>query len=568
MVFVSIEMLRVLDEKLEEGWFSFKDFTKELGDRALQVLLDMYCQGILSLRGSEEFLVTDAGRRLVLAWRTSGKPEANPWVDSRVFSMIESSVLAGGRVEEKWRSILEERGFTGESGELSPEAYEVYDTLSTTEKKLVVSKAMAGALVAIPEGPAENKWYDTKWLETFEAMGLIVRSAPNGKYIALTRSGRLLKRAFNQLNLDAPYTALLNESIYKDILRVLNGERLDGEARQRLGLIGYLSGTGSLTRAASLVVLAWRYASSPSPTLPTALSSHEVRVLKRIVELWEKAKSNPELAPTRKRVVENLESSWDLKHYSVSLVLYQLEALGLIEEIPWEKGRIVLKLTPMGERVLRDCGRGSSVTAVRSLVEADRGGSPDEEWISKAIDESLLGSKGPTDCGRALMKVSREAWRSLLVTGLEALILRRMPERKSVQRSDLARSFPGSEEDVLFSLDKLESKGLVRTCLGGRMVITELGLIMKQALIGAPTGVATPVNPHVVKLLEAIRKLGTEDLARLANETKMDLDTLKTALIIARAVKLIGRGGTLTREGEMVLEVISKLRERAEHERT
>ncbi len=567
MVFISTGMLRVLDEKVEEGWFSFREFSREFGDKALQLLLDMYCQGILSMRGSSEFLVTDAGRRIVVAWRTSGEPEADPWVDSRVFSVIESSVLAGGRVEEEWRSILGERGFLSGSGELSPEAYEVYDALSNSAKRIVLSKAMAGALISIPDGPAEKHWYEARWIEAFEAMGLLVRSAPNGRFMALTRSGRLLKKAFKNLNLNAPYTALLNESIYNSILRVHNGLGVDGEERVRLGLIGYLSGAGSLTRAARLVILAWRYISSEAHTLPTALSSHEVMVLKKIVELWGRAKSNPKLAPTRKLLTEELEGSWSLKHYSVSLVIYQLEALGLIEEVSWEKNKLVLKPTVMGESVLRSCGRGASVAAVRSLVEADRGGSPDEKWISKAMDEGLLGSRGPTDCGRALMRVSREAWRSLLVTGLEALILRRMPERKSVRRSDLAESFPESVEEVLFSLEKLESKGLVRTCLGERIVITDLGLMLKQALIGAPTGVATPINPQVIKLLEAIKKLGTEDPAELASETKMDLDTLKKTLIIARAVKLVGRGGTLTREGEMVLEVVGRIRERAMHEK-
>ena len=572
MVYVSVSMVRVLDEKLDRGEFSFKEFVERFGgeEAALQALMDLYSQGLLDHRGGGVFEVTDVGRRVVEAWRTSGRPEAEPWLDSRIYTMLHSSVIAGGRIPESWRKMLEERGFVDEEGYLSPEGYSVYEALSSSPKRPVVTKAIAGALVALPEGPAEKRFYSSRFLDTLEASGLYTRSVPNGLYGALTRPGRLLKRAFSMANLEASAPVLLNPLIYNALEAVLRGEEVDRELREMLGEIGYITAAGAPTLAGRLVVKAWRLLQSPVATTPSAVSEDELKVIDVIKTLWEKAESNPEMAPSQKLVKEWLEKlGIKLRFYTPGLAIYHLESMGLVvEEYDEELKRTVLRLTPLGEEVYRRSGgRGSTALGSRVLVEADQGLGFSEEWAPRAREEGLLGTGGPTKYGLALQRASREALRSILVTRLEAMLLKRLLEKRSMSVEALKKSFPGEEEAVGYSLGKLEARGMVETLPDGRVVVTPAGLLVKSAIVAAPSGVATPVNPRIIKLLEAVKKLGTtEDVAKLVKETRLGLDELKDALVLARTCKYIGRN-SVTGEGEALLEAVKLIRQQAEAEK-
>ena len=572
MVYVSVAMVKVLDEKLDRGSFSFREFVERFGgpDEALQALMDLYSQGLLEHRGNGVFEVTDHGRRVVEAWRTSGRPEAEPWLDSRVYTMLYSSVLAGGRLPEKWRSFLDERGFVDEEGYLSPEGYSVYEALAEAPKRPVVTKAIAGALLALPEGPAEKRFYSSRFMDTLEAMGLFVRSIPNGLYGALTRPGRLLRKALGLVNIDAGTPALLNPGIYKALEDILAGREVDREIRELLGSIGYITAAGSLTLAGRLVLRAWRLLQSPIATTPTAISSDELKVMEIIQLLWEKAQSNPELAPSHKLVKEWAEKlRVRFTYYSAGLAIYHLESMGLlVEEYDEKLKRTVLRLTRLGEELLkRSQGRATTALGSRTLVEADQGLGFNEEWAPIAQEEGLLGTGGPTKYGLALQRASREASRSLLVTRLEAMLLKRLPEKRSMSIAALKKSFPGEEEAIGYALGKLEARGLVETLPDGRVLVTRPGLLVKAAVLAAPSGVATPVNPRIIKLLKAVKKLRTtEDVAKLVKETRLGLDELKDALVLARACKYLGRN-TLTGEGEALLEALRLLEEQTEAEK-
>ena len=572
MVYVSVNMVRVLDEKLDEGVFSFREFVERFGgeEQALQALMDLYSQGLLDHRGGGDFVVTDTGRRVVEAWRTSGRPEAEPWLDSRVYTMLHSSVIAGGRVPEAWRKLLEERGFVDAEGELSPEGYSVYEALSEAPRRPVITRPIAAALISLPDGPAERRFYSSRYMDTLEASDLFARSVPNGLYGALTRPGRLLKRALSMANINANVPALVNPLIYGALEALLRGEEVEREIREMLGEIGFVTAAGAPTLAGRLVVRAWRLLQRPVATTPTSISEDELKVMELIRELWGKAESNPELAPTHKLVREWAEKRGiSTGFYSIGLALQHLEAMGLVEEeYSEELKRTVLRLTRLGEEVLeRSGGRGSTALGARVLVEADQGLGFNEEWLGRAREEGLIGTGGPTKYGLALQRASREALRSILVTRLEAMLLKRLPEKRSQTVEALKRSFPGEEEAVGYALGKLESRGLVETLPDNRVVVTAAGALVKAAVVGAPSGVATPVNPRIIKLLEAVKKLGTtEDVAKLVKETGLGLDELKDALVVARACKYIGRSG-LTGEGEALLEALKLLREQAEAEK-
>ncbi len=569
LVYVSLDMVRVLDEKLDEGWFSWREFVSRFGEeRALRLLLDMFCQGLLDRRGENEFVVTDAGRRIVIAWRTSERPEVDPWIDSRVFSMLYACVRAGGRVPEEWRKFLAERGFMGEADELSPEAYEVLEVLEKSSKRVVISRDIALDLIALPDGPAPKVYYHSRWMDTLEAMNLVVKSVPNGEYYALTRTGRILKKAFQDLDLSPENVVVLNRRIFEAIEAVAEGREIDAEIRSLLARIGYITSSGKLTKAGLLVLRAWRYLQNPVETPPTALSDDELALLRAIDSLWRRYEEskNVEDKPTRRRIEDEVGDRWRLKHYTVPLALAQLEALGLVREEVDEDGDQVYRLTDIGRHVMDHAKCGTTAVAVRALIEADVGRSPCEKWIEEARATGLIGSAGPTDFGRAIARASREADRSLLITNLETLILRRLPENRSVRREDIVKSFPNPEEAEV-ALDKLESKGFIVTNLDERVMLTELGSKLKQALIGVPSGIATPITPAIIKILRAIKELREIDTAEIAKLTRLSIDTVKTALIIARACRFIGAGGAITREGELILEVVETLRNRASLEK-
>ncbi|NPA04850.1 MAG: DUF505 domain-containing protein [Crenarchaeota archaeon] len=559
-MYVSPEMLEVLDRKVDEGWFSYKEFRELVGGEAeaLRLLLDMYCEGLLEYRSGDVFLVSDAGRRLVEVWRSLGKPDARPWIDSRVYWMLYYSVRAGGRLPSQWASILAERGFLIE-GELSPAGYAVVEVFEKSPKRLVVTKAVAAALLEVPEGPAEKQYYSTKWLDVMEAMGLIVKSIPRAAYIALTRPARMLRKAFQRVNLDAPYTALVNEKIYRGLEAAEKGEEVEPETEEALKAIGYLTPARNLTRPGRLVLEAWRILNKPFETTPTALSRDELALMKTVRDYWEKSKTNPEIKPTRKLLSEKFKPQ-NSRYYTVGLLLYQLEALGLVREEIDEEGKQVVRFTKLGEQVLDTFGL-SETTALgsRTLIEADSMRSPAEDWIPKSREEGLLGPRGPTRRGILLAKASRTAERSILVTSLEALILKRLPENRTIPRSYIVNSFKGSEADAQLALDKLETKGLVATRPDGRIELTEPGRLVKEAVMGVPTGVATPVHPHIIRLLRALSEEKTDDVAKLVKKTRLSLGALKDALILARACKYIGRGASLTAAGKALLEAVDLL---------
>ncbi len=570
MVYISQKMLQVLEHEMDKGWFTIQEVRGILGGARgehLQVLLDMYVQGLVDLRNEREFQTTDQARRILEIWLSLDKPAVDPWIDSRIYTMLIATTEAGGYVPEPWSKILEERKLLFRD-EIGLEAYELVDSLEAMERRLVVTKAIAAEILSVPEGPAEKKYFGSvKFLDSLEAMGLITRSLPNGAYISLTRAGRLLKKALSMLNIDAPYPVLLNYGIYAALNKVFSGEEISSDARTMLGLIGYLSGTGTPTKAASLALKAWRNIKNPPETPPFSVSHKELLLMRTIEEQWEKTKHNPEEAPTLKILKKKLEPGWKGEYYSITLTLYHLESMGLINREVYEK-REVFKLTSYGKNILSSShGKPSSTIASRALIEPDALRGPREDWVAYARDEGLLGPGGPTRYGLALIRAARQSSKSLFLTGLEGLILKRLPETKSIDKQHIIESFRKYTEDIAIALDKLETRGYIKTTPIGYIIITRIGKMIKKAIMGVEKGIATPINPPLITILKAVRELGTDDIAKLVNKTKLDIDTVKTALILARKAKYIGKGYSLTESGKLLLEIVEKIEKETENEK-
>ncbi|MEB3861780.1 MAG: DUF505 domain-containing protein [Desulfurococcales archaeon] len=550
---VSLSLLRALEESTGKGWFRYSELKEALGEEAFNTLLEGYALGLYRIRGEEEFEIRLEGLRLLDIWRASGRPRVDPWVDSRILTMLESAA-ATGRIPGEWAELLGERGLaTGDR--LEPHAEELLDLAGRLERGLVVTKAMARELAKAPEGPAEKGSYG-RFLGLFEAMGLLVGTVHLNQYYSLTSAGRLLRAALRRANLDAPWPSLVNPRIIQILEKAERGEELEPGEKTYAGTIGFLKPTGELDYPGRLVLEAYRSLGAGRHIPPMALTSHEERLLKAIADLWrEKEEAKPNILVDKERIAEKYREEWsEDPGQELGLDLMHLESLGLIEEAT-EDHKTVYRLTARGRELagLPGIGQGSPVEAVKSITEPLSNRSPSMEWISKGLEHGVIATGGPTRRGRLLARASG-AGRRLLVTRPEAIALQSIPEERSIQRRVLEERIREAGGDPGKALDRLETRGLLRTLVDGSIVLTRAGRIVKTVLIAVPSGIAVPINPVLVRVLQALAEMGREDLAEIVNRTGLTLETVREAIILARAAKLLGRGGGLTMPGRALLE--------------
>ena len=557
MIRVSQRLLRALEESLDRGWFRYEDLARILGGReeALYTLLEGFALGLYNLRGEDTFEIRPEGLRLLEAWRLAGRPATDPWLDSRVYSMIVSAVAAGG-APEGWVPILRDRGLVDEGGRPTSAAGAILGLVGGLRRGLVVTKSMARALARSPEGPAEAGLYG-RFLPVFEAMGLVVGSVPLNPYYSLTLPGRLLRRALSRANLDAPWPSVVNPGIIEALERVEAGEEIGPEAKTLLGTLGYLKATGALDYPGRLVLEAYRALRRRRLRPPMALSADEERLLRAVAEAWrDKEEKRPNIIVGKEWILRKYRELYGEEKPldELGLDLLHLESMGLVEEAE-EEGKQVYRLTRHGEEMqgLPGLGEGSPVPAVKAITYPYALLSPSIEWIEAGMRHGTVAVGGPTKKGVMLARLSRIR-RIPMVTRPEASVIRRIPEEKSVERSILATAATAEGGDPEKALSRLEARGLIETLPDGRVRLTGAGRLVKTALLGVPPGIATPIHPVIVRVLEALERVGREDIARIVNETGLSLGSVRDALVLARQAKYIGRGGSLTAAGKLLLE--------------
>ena len=300
-----------------------------------------------------------------------------------------------------------------------------------------------------------------------------------------------------------------------------------------------------------------------------ALSSEEERLLRAIGEAWrDKEERRPNILVNKEWIARKHAELYgeEPDPQELGLDLLHLESMGLVEEAS-EEGKTIYRLTRHGSEMLDlpGLGKGSPVPAVKALTYPYAGLSPAIEWVEEGQRHETLGVGGPTKKGVMLARLSA-APRSPMVTRPEALVLQRIPDEKSVPRPDLAAEAERAGGDPEEALSRLEARGLIETLPDGRVRLTRAGRLVKIALLGVPSGIATPIHPVLVRVLEAVERLGTEDMATLVNETGLTLGSVRDALVLARAAKYLGRKGGLTASGRALLEALRVLRGLGERE--
>ncbi len=266
---------------------------------------------------------------------------------------------------------------------------------------------------------------------------------------------------------------------------------------------------------------------------------------------------------------------WDLDELLVSLEAFDL----LRTEV--EETKAVYRLTPNGHKILAEqqgSSRDITATAVKVLTTAvTRFHAPADSWVEQAREEGLIGTGGVSKLGRFYADLAEHCVRIPALTREEAEVLVNLPEtvRETGSSHRLASTSTAKDQSSLdeekqdWALERLEARGLIERLVDGQIMRTEAGQLLAKAVSGAMQ-LGHPVTPAIVRLLTAIRQVGTlyvkEQKVRMmphnwAEEerlTGLGPQEFKEAVHIARMGHYVGEAN-ITEAGLDLLAVLELL---------
>ncbi len=539
MVYIDTRTLDILEKLIQNK-------TVEVNEHDLQIL---YPQKLIDI-SDNNVNVTDIGRELVEIWKENDRPFADPWIDSRIMTLLRLLEENNIKVPESWRSIIEDRFKAVSGGNVREHAHRLCKLLSESSSRLLIFQDTAEKVIELPDYIIPAGKVDEDVAKVLEAQNLVVKSLPKGKYLIFTPLGRLVKKVLERINIGIS-KIVLSDYILNCIEAVSNGAA-KLENYQFLADLGYVDADGYLTPAGRLALKLREFSGRSTSNKIVAVSEPELSVISCVKDLWNRATTNPELAPTRQLVESELKPRWRYKFYSIGLAIEEVLAHGLVREVEYER-KLVLELSETCLRLYQHGFHKISADACRALVYAEHFLSPYEEWIDDARETGLIGTYGLTSLGSTVLKVRELVKYEPFLTEIEVGVLKRIPETEAVQKDNVVHS-----EEEHIALQKLEEKGLVKVLPFNVIILTPAGQLMKSALIGISSGIAAPVTPGLVKLLRALNNKDNADLNRIVRETGLDIEDIKKYMTIARAAKFLGKTG-LTELGKQLLAAIDKL---------
>ena len=574
------EMLEKLHEN--SGEFSTEDWS----DFNRETLWHLELSGLVRPVGLELYDLTFSGNILaemlkdmedegiidVKSWDESFR-----WIGSEIISMIRYLKPVRSDIRGIYSEELEKRGFS-KDGRLNRYAHTLDEIYESLHPRLIVNSEMAESLRSMPEGPGKSKALSVNrdMLLRLESMRLIAFSVPRSDVYSLTGLGQQIKAALLK-GLVVSDELVLDELVLDLVAKAYRGSGISEAERRDLMERGIMGFSGELLPSADHLYLAWKiYRKGPYTGTPSfQISKDEVKILKVVEKLWKMNEENPEIYPDHKHIEKELSSEWNMRDYSIKLALYNLEGFDLIRSEEYRSGGrrvLVYNLTSYGREILEDQSkkeRDVSSKSVKAITMTKKEfAAPNLEWYETAREEGLVSENAPTKSGKLYARLSVEVERKPLITSPEMRVLRKIPYISGVFIEDLNLS----DEEAL-ALEKLESKNLVEILPTETVVLTKAGQMMKKALSGVPDGVGTPVTPIVIRLLQAIRKVGgtyvkenririkPENWKAIENEVGVDPETFNDAMMIAKSAKYIGKD-SITEAGKMLLEAVDELSKR------
>jgi len=564
------------------------------------------------------------GNIVIREARGLNPPEA--WVDdfrflgSEIIAMLESADLAG-RVGPEGVEPLMVRGLAArvydkerkkEYVTLTKQGKIALEIYRNAEPNLEIDASLADLIRRLPIGPAESSRLVASDHEKhlLEGMRLIAYSVPKSEIFAFTALGQAVKRTLTLGGFGEG--VVLSRDILISLAEYLDTEKLPESAITILQSLGYLGPSGELLPAGEFAMEAFRLLKDRPQGLAVAfdLEKDEVDVLKAIKDLWEKARSNPEERPTfdnlkkemikrksaeykimKEKYGEKFEeiieeyrdiarnffyatdlNAWYVENFDLRAFLHSLESFQLIRSEKDEKGKEVFALTEFGRKVLEDGAEQVSAPAVKAITTPRKAfAAPNLEWYNLALKEGLVGTGGPSRRGNFYADLAEKVYRLPFLTKYEYMVFSVIPE-KGITLSEiyelLKDELPAWK--IRFAINKLEARRLIEVLPDGNVVETEAGKLLDQALLSVPKGAGFPVTPIIVRVLQALKNVGTlyvkeqkvrilpRNVAEAKRISGLSDETFAEALQVARLFGYVGYNN-LTDTGMMLLEAVEKM---------
>jgi len=516
----------------------------------------------------------------------------------------------------------------GEFKVINNYAKEIYEIFKNATPRLEISKELAEYIKETPVGPNESGHLPEggRFPELLESMRLIAFSVPNSDIYAFTGLGKKVKEALEYIAPTLP--VVISEDILHSLIKILDEgfEHLTEEEKEVLWELNLLDEEGNFLPGGEKLVEVYRlWKDKEFPKVKTFnIELLEAELLKTLDFIWSEENSkNPEIVPTTEQLVHFLlekplkeykhlveyygrminqdfnykkkeeirkkfaevktveelfkhfyekGNEWYEKLYDiVQEALNTLEAFGLITSEEY-KGKRVYKFTKHGREVLEDIKqkgfREISSTAVKAItITNGEISAPNTDWYQKALEEGLVGAGEPTDSGKLYSRLAYEVRRLPHITKFELQVLHKIPARGFFLKDVYAQFDETWKEEVTYALNKLEARGYLNILQNEAVILTEVGKLIKEALAGVPEGVAQPLTPTAVRVLEALAKVGNlyvkEEKVRILPKnveeaiklSGLDRETFEKELVILRVAGLTGRT-SINRAGLQILKAL------------
>jgi Uncharacterized conserved protein len=248
-----------------------------------------------------------------------------------------------------------------------------------------------------------------------------------------------------------------------------------------------------------------------------------------------------------------------------------MEGFELIRSTVDDEGKEVFEITEWGEKVLERKVEEVSSDSVKAItITRKTFSSPNIEWFNKAKEEGLVGSFEPTKNGYFFANLAEHIERLPLLTKFEREVFSLIPEKGVTVDEVVNKLKDRYEEDrIRFALEKLEARHLIEILPDGNVIETEAGVLMDKALSGVPTGLGFPVNPLLVRVLMALREVGTlyvkerkvrilpKNIKEALKISGLSKEAFQDALELARAAGFIGET-SINEQGLLLLDAVEE----------
>ena len=523
----------------------------------------------------------------------------------------------------------EKKGWMKKVNEYAKTVYEIF---KNSKPRLIISKELGNYIASMPIGPADSKSMPEggRFPLLMEAMKLISFSVPNSDVYTLSGLGQAVQKVCQTV---APaYETIINEDYMYALLKVLDSgvEALTDLEFETLGALGYIDADGEILPAGEHLLEAYKLWSEREyrPVRTFNLELLDEEILLGIEKVWKKHEENKEIVPTDEEIVhfllekplkeykhlkefygrminqalgyqkkEELKKKWAelftieelFKHFwekgnewyerlfdTVKESLYSLEAFNLVKaELDEKSGKTVYNFTDYGKKVLKDIKekgvREIKATAVKAItITKTEFGAPNYEWYEEALNEHLVGGGFPTKSGLLYEELAYNIHRLPHITRFELMVLKKIPE-KGMFLDELFNEFDETlKEEVQYAVNKLEARYVLDVLPNEAIMLTEPGKLIKRALAGTPEGIANPINPIIVRILQAIKEAGNlyvkerkvrilpKNWEKAIRISGIDPETFNKELAVMRLAGFIGKT-SITEAGMDILEAVELL---------